>query len=109
MYAGTVAHHGLDHDRHTGLGEAFQVSLRRSFGLLFSALIPSLVLLLGATGAVDDGTAIWLALWTCVVVLALLGYIAFSRRGAAWPWRIVGAFGTAAFGFAMILLKAVIH
>ena len=109
VYAGTVAHHGLEHDRLTSLSEAFQISLRRSFGLLSSAVIPSLVLLLGATEAVDDGTAIWLALWTCVLVLAVLGYIAFTRRGAAWPWRIVGALGTAAFGFAMILLKAVIH
>ena len=109
VYAGTVARHGLEHDRITGLGEAFRISLRRSFGLLSSALVPSLVLVLGATETVDDATAIWLALWACVFVLAVLGFIAFTRRGAPWPWRIVGALGTAAFGLAMILLKALIH
>src|SRR5690242_1351432 len=52
VYAGTVAHHGLDHDRMISLGEAFRGSLRRSLGLLASALIPSFILLLGATQAI---------------------------------------------------------
>ncbi|WP_395245891.1 hypothetical protein ACGGZK_08855 [Agromyces sp. MMS24-K17] len=109
VYAGTVAHHGLEHDRVTGLGEAFRMALRRSFGLLASALIPSLILLLGTTRVVDDLTAIWISLWVCVLVLAVLGFIAFSRRGASWPMRILGSLTTAAFGLAMILAKALIH
>ena len=109
VYAGTVAHHGLEQDRITPLGEAFRIALRRSVGLLASALIPSLILLLGATKVVDDQAANWLALWVCVLVLAVLGFIAFTRRGASWPMRIVGALTTAAFGVAMILAKAFIH
>lgn len=109
VYAGTVAHHGLEEDRVTGLREAFRMSLRRSLGLLTSALIPSLILLLGATRVVDDTNAIWTALWVSVVVLFVLGFIGFTRRGASWPWRILGALGTAAFGLAMILLKAIVH
>lgn len=109
VYAGTVAHHGLERDRVIGLREAFRLALKRSVGLLTSALIPSFILLLGATESVADATANWFALWTCVLVLATLGFIAFSRREAPWPWRIVGALGTAMFGVAMIILKAVIH
>jgi len=109
LYAGTVAHHGLDHERVVGLREAFRHALRRSSGLLASALIPSFILLLGATEAVKDQTALWLALWSGVVVLAVLGWIAFTRRGAAWPIRLAGSLTTAAFGLAMILAKALIH
>lgn len=110
VYAGTVARHGgLDDELELGLGEAFRASLRRSLGLLASALIPSFILLLGATRAVPDQVAIWAALWAGVVVLAVLGWIAFSRRRASWWGRIAGSLGTAAFGIAMILMKAFIH
>lgn len=109
VYAGTVANHGLDHDHMIGLGEAFRHSFRRSLGLLASAMIPSFILLLGATKAITDAYAIWTALWAGVVVLAVLGWVAFTRRGAPWPIRVVGSLGTAAFGVAMIALKAFIH
>ena len=109
VYAGTVAHHGLDHDRMIGLGEAFRGSLRRSLGLLASALIPSFILLLGATQAITDVYASWTALWAGVVVLAVLGWVAFARRGSPWPIRLAGSLATAGFGLAMILMKALIH
>src|SRR5687768_453072 len=109
LYAGTVAHHGLDHDRVVGLREAFRGAFRRSLGLLASALIPSFILLLGATKAVPDLLAMWAALWAGVFVLAVLGFIAFRRRGASLLMQIVGALVTAAFGVAMIVMKAFIH
>ncbi|HEY6801558.1 MAG TPA: hypothetical protein VI121_12995 [Agromyces sp.] len=109
VYAGTVARHGLDDAQMIGLGEAFRRSFRRSLGLLASALIPSFILLLGATRAIPDEYAIWAALWAGVVILAVLGWIAFSRRNASWPVRVAGSLGTAAFGIAMIVLKSIIH
>ncbi|MGI9824425.1 hypothetical protein [Agromyces sp. Marseille-Q5079] len=109
VYAGTVAHHGFEVDRFTSLQEAFGQSMHRSLGLLTSSLIPLFILLLGATELIDDQTTIWLALWTCVLVLTVLGFIAYARRGAPWIWRIIGALTTGTFGLAMILLKAVIH
>jgi len=109
LYAGTVAHHGLDHERVVGLREAFRSAFRRSLGLLASALIPALILLLGATKAVPDAFALWAALWSGVVVLAVLGFVAFRRRGAALPMQFVGAIATAGFGIAMIVAKALIH
>jgi hypothetical protein len=109
VYAGTVAHHGFDHGRVLGLRESFEEALGRSWGLLASALIPSSILLFGATKVMPDYLAIWLALWMGVLVLAVLGYIAFWRRGSRWPMRIVGGLTTAAFGLVLMLLKAIIH
>ena len=58
VYAGTVAH-GLGHDGGgVGLRDAFRTALRRSIGLLASALIPSAILLLGATRAIPDQVAL---------------------------------------------------
>jgi hypothetical protein len=109
LYAGTVAAHGMDDHRMVGLGEAFRRAFRRSLGMLVAALIPSFILLLGATRAVPDSAALWSALWVCVAVLAVLGFIAFRRRGASVVMQVVGALATAGFGIAMILLKAFVH
>ncbi|HWI31225.1 MAG TPA: hypothetical protein VNT50_07025 [Microbacterium sp.] len=109
VYAGTVAHHGLDHGRILGIRESFREAVAQSWGLLASALIPSLILLLGATQVVPDYVAIWAALWSGVLVLAVLGYVAFLRRGAPIWIRLIGAVTTAAFGLIMMLMKAIIH
>ncbi|MET0853685.1 MAG: hypothetical protein ABWY30_03580 [Microterricola sp.] len=109
VYAGTVAGHGVVEGDDTTLAIAFHRSVRRSIGFLLSALLPCFVLLLGALEAIPDSVALWTALWLGVVVLAVLGYSAFAVRGSSWPVRIAGALGTAAFGFAMIALKAIIH
>ncbi len=109
VYAGTIAGHGAFEGDDTSLGMAFRRALRRSVGFLTSALPPSVVLLLGATNAIDDKTAIWVALWLGVVILGILGFIVFSLRGDSWPVRILGSLGTAVFGIAMIILKALIH
>lgn len=109
IYAGTVAGHGVVEGDQTTLAVAFHRSVRRSLGFLLSALLPCFVLLLGALEAIPDALALWTALWLGVVILAVLGFSAFTVRGSSWPVRIAGALGTAAFGFAMIALKAIIH
>lgn len=110
VYAGTVAAHGIEvHGAHASLKTAFRLSLRRSLGLLTAALLPSGILLLGALQAINDAVAIWTALWLGVVLLAVIGYSAFARLGFTVPMRIFGSLTTAAFGVAMIVLKAVIH
>ncbi len=109
VYAGTVAHHGLEHDRVVGLGDAFREAVRDSWGLLLSALIPCALLLLGTTRVVPDEAAIWAALWTGVGVLAVLGYVAFLRRGAPMWVRLLGALTTSAFGLVLMLLKSLVH
>jgi hypothetical protein len=58
---------------------------------------------------VPDDAALWTALWVCVAVLAVLGFIAFRRRGASLPMQVLGSLATAGFGVAMIILKAFVH
>ena len=108
VYAGTVAQHGHDDDAGSPR-MAFREALGRSHGLLVASIPASIVLLLGALRAFDDDVTIWLALWINVAVLAVLGFIAFARRGAGLLGRLGGALLTAAFGIVVILLKAFIH
>lgn len=109
VYAGTVAHHGIENGRKVTLRESFSHALRRSLGMLVSSFVPVVLLALGAMHVIDEELAIWLALWSGVAVLAVLGYVAFARRGVGMGWRLLGAVGTAAFGVVLILLKAAIH
>jgi hypothetical protein len=112
VYAGTVSRHGFGNgfgDGTTPLRNSFGGALHHSWGLLVSALIPACILLLGVLNAVPDPVAIWSALWTCVAVLAVLGYVAFTRRSSPLWVRLLGALVTAGFGILMILLKAALH
>ena len=109
VYAGTVAHHGFEDGRVISIRDSLRIALRRSWGLLVSALIPSSILLLGVANILPDDTVIWVALWVCVAVLAVLGYIAFARRRAPWHIRVLGTLATAGFGIILIILKSGIH
>jgi hypothetical protein len=108
-YAGTVAGYHVVEGDQTPLRVALQHSLRESLGFLVAALLPSAVLLLGALEAVPDDAAVWAAMWLGVVILGVIGYRMFALRQSTMRVRILGALGTAAFGVAMILLKALIH
>ena len=50
-----------------------------------------------------------LALLLVMVVLGVLGYSAYAQRGAAVWVRIVGAIGTALFGFVVFVLNYAVH
>lgn len=111
VYAGTVARLGErdDLESRVHLGTAFRASLRQSLGLLSSAAVPALILLAGTTRIIPDEIANDVALWSGVVILAFLGYVAFLRRGSSPLIRIAGAVGTASFGLAFVVLKALVH
>jgi hypothetical protein len=108
MYAGAIARSGRSADG-MSLGGAIRKSFRNSLGFLTSALLPCVILLLGATRVVPDTLAIWTALWLGVVILGVIGFRIFAQRSESWTVRILGCLGTAAFGLAMIVLKALIH
>ena len=107
VYAATVAGHGFGSDARP-LSHAFRRAVRQSNGLLVSALIPCVILLLGTARLVDDQLAIWAALLSGTVLLAALGWIAFRRRGASVARSLAGAAMTAAFGAVVALLKVVV-
>lgn len=109
VYAGTIAGRRGAYDVRTTVSADFRRSLERAAGFLLSALVPALILMLGALEVVNDSYAIWAALWSCVAILAFLGFFAFRRYNSGWLMCIVGAIITTSFGIAVILLKAVIH
>lgn len=113
VYAGTVARVGDrlqdGQESRIGVRVALRQSLKHSFGMLSSAAVPAFVLLAGTTRIIPDDAANDLALWSGVIILALLGYIAFLRRGSSQVARIAGALGTASFGLVFVALKAFVH
>lgn len=80
-----------------------------SVGLLLAAIVPLLILLVGASGLIGDYTAYFVALTAAVVSLAVVGWFTFVRRGSPWPIRIAGAAGTALMAALVIFLKSLIH
>lgn len=77
--------------------------------MLSSAAIPALILLAGTTRLIPDELANDLALWSSVIILLFLGYVAFLLRGSSQIIRIVGALATASFGLAFVALKAFVQ
>lgn len=109
VYAGTVATHGETGHAEASLRTAVKQSMRRSRGLLTATIPPAIPLICSAFGLFDTITADWIALWIIVAVLAVLGYLAYLRKGQPLHMRLLGAVSTAAFGIIIILAKALLH
>jgi len=96
---------GADH----GVFDAVRHGVRHSIGMLVLGAVPVVMLALGVIGVLPDTNAVWLALGADVVLLGLLGwFIAAIRTPVLWR-RVVSTLVTAAFGGALILLKALVH
>ena len=50
-----------------------------------------------------------LPLFQLIIVLGVLGYSAYAQRGAAIWVRVIGAIGTAMFGFVVFVLNYAVH
>jgi hypothetical protein len=109
IYAGTIASHGVKDGEEVSLRSAFANSVRRSNGMLYAAILPSIVLLLGVVHVVSYEHSVDYSLWVNIVLLAVLGYLAFAERRARIIIRILGALGSAFFGLLMIVLNTAVH
>ena len=109
VFAATVANHGKRAGTEIPLGEALGSAVRHSSGLLLAAVVPVIILGLGASGLVDENLAYYLALYVGVGILFLLGLLAFVERGARWYFCLLGGVCTALLGVLVILLKAIFH
>lgn len=106
--AHVFAHTLTDHGDH-GLPQAVRHAVRHASGMLYAAIPAALVLVVcGIQGAsADDAYAATVLATT--LVLAVLGYVAYWRRGAHPFVRLLGAIGTAALGLFIVLLEYVVH
>lgn len=113
VYAGIVAHLGDELGSAVPLRQriwsAARVAAAHSWGMLLAAVLPLFVLLLGHGTILDDESAVWGALWLCVMLLGVFGY----AKVAAWTtnlWLRLASGGiTAALGVVLVVLKASVH
>ena len=102
-----------------GLGESLQLGRRldaaelgaiagREFAIPVSAVAPTAILVLGALGLFESGTAVWLAVGICVVALAVQGlrYALLERLGAVGT--LVSVALNLALGLTIVGLKVVV-
>jgi len=104
VFAMTLSAHGG-----MGFGKALAHGIHHSSGMLYASIIPTVPLILGAVGRMPSEDSVDLALLLVMVVLGVLGYSAYAQRGAAIWVRVLGAIGTAMFGFIVFLLNYLVH
>ncbi len=109
VYSGTLAREETEGPRLRAIMVAALASARHTAGMLAAMVLPTVALLLGVVGVLDEYVAYYLALWVGVAVLAVLGWFASARRGSPWYWRLVSAIVTATLGAIVIWLGALIH
>ncbi|MDP3208952.1 MAG: hypothetical protein Q8M65_07370 [Rhodoglobus sp.] len=109
VFAATITRHGVKNGEEVSLKEARRRAYRHSAGMLYAAVLPSIPLVIGAFGILHVDDAVDISLLIAMVVLGVLGYQSFSERGAKIVVRILGALGTAFFGFLMIVLNTIVH
>ncbi|WP_100811505.1 MULTISPECIES: hypothetical protein [unclassified Microbacterium] len=106
--AHVFAHTLSDHGEH-GFWHALEGGVRESAGMLYAAIPSTIVLIAGATTRMDADDSVGLALLVATIVLGVLGYSAYERRGAGHVVRIIGAVGTAILGLAIMILNYAVH
>jgi hypothetical protein len=109
VFAAVVSNLGRETGRELPLGTIVLNGMRHTSGLLWGALIPLFVILLGAAGVLTDEVAVWTALWIDAVLLGLIGYVTLARVTPKRWARALGAAATMALGVAIMALKAFIH
>jgi hypothetical protein len=109
LFASTLAFHGDETVTAATLATSFRSGVTESIGVLESAVIPTIPLVLGVLGVLSPRGAVFLSLVSATVVLGLLGFLAFSLRQRRWWVRILGAIGTALFGVVVIVLEGSLH
>lgn len=106
--AHVFAHTLTDHGEH-GLGEATRRAIQHGAGMLYAAIPGTLALMVAGTYDMTPDDAYDTAMWTTIAVLAVLGYVAYWRRGAHPAVRLLGAAGTALLGLFIVALEYAFH
>jgi hypothetical protein len=84
-------------------------ALWHELGILKGGVAPLAVMLAFRVTGAEFETAVWSALWTCVVLLFMTGLIAGVRSGARGLELVLGASIGGMFGLVLVLFKAGLH
>lgn len=101
--------YGLSRQEAGALRRAVRHAVAHSSGILFAAILPLGIVLLGVLGFISGDTATWTALWIDVALLGLLGYFGTGGWTRRRSIRIAAGGLTALLGLSIMLLKALIH
>ncbi|WP_439592177.1 hypothetical protein [Microbacterium sp.] len=104
VFAHTLTDHG-----ERGLRASIAHSVSHAAGMLWAALPATIALIVCGINGLSADDAYEATMWVTWVVLAVLGYVAYWRRGAHIVIRLLGAAGTAALGIAIVLLEYAVH
>ena len=96
-------------NRETGWRPAIREALERSAGLLWALVVPLGCLAVAAALQLSTSQAVDVAVGGAVAALAVLGWWAARQRHAGELSRLITSAATAGMGFALIILKALIH
>ena len=81
VFSDTVAKGFNVHPHPRPISQLFHEAIVDSNGVLVAAILPVLFLLLGALGVLDEYLAYWCSLGVSIVVLGVVGWMLFRRRG----------------------------
>ena len=105
VFTQAVAAEGRRPDEPIHLLVSMRFALHRAKGLLYAAVVPLFFLVAGVNGFHGGQSAYWAALLAGVIILAAVGWVAFSKRGIPWYGHVLGALATASLGASAIILK----
>lgn len=106
--AHVFAHTLTDHGEH-GVVQATSQAMQHAAGMLYAAVPATIVLIVCGIQDTSVEDAYVASVWATTAVLAVLGYLAYWRRGAHPVVRLLGAAGTAVLGLLIVLLEYTIH
>ncbi|QAY72857.1 hypothetical protein ET445_05375 [Agromyces protaetiae] len=111
VYAGAIAREEWADtpSRWRTIGRAVWASVTHSAGLLIAMVVPTIFLGISALGWLDEYVGYYLALWSGVAILAVIGWLASARRKSPWWMRGLSALVTASLGLLVIWLSALVH
>ncbi len=104
VFAHTLTDHGKK-----GLWQATRHSIAQAAGMLYAALPSALALVVGGLQDMPADDVYEITVWITLTVLAILGYVAYWRRGAHFVVRLLGAAGTAVLGLFIVFLEYALH
>lgn len=104
VFAETLTAHG-----ERGLRASIVHAVVHAAGMLYAAIPGTITLIVCGVTGVNADDSYEATMWVTWVVLAILGYVAYWRRGAHVAIRLLGALGTAALGLFIVLLEYAVH
>jgi hypothetical protein len=81
----------------------------RELGILLAAVLPTLVLLLGVIGILDEGTCVWIAIAIALGTLAAQGFRYARIESVGWRGTATAVGANLALGLLVVALKVTVH